>query len=70
MDSMMLWNILLTCFLGLAAFLLKFMWAELQRVQILLNKTREEIYRNGLIDRRGNSQCCKCKIKDAFDRET
>lgn len=50
--------------------MLKFMWAELQRVQILLNKTREEIYRNGLIDRRGNSQCCKCKIKDAFDRET
>jgi hypothetical protein len=57
MDSMMLWNILLTCFLGLAAFLLKFMWAELQRVQILLNKTREEMYRNGLAaDRRNASE--------------
>lgn len=68
MDSMMLWNILLTCFLALAGFMLKFMWAELQRVQILLNKTREEIYRNGLIDRRG-SKCCGCKKKEQFDQE-
>ena len=69
MDSMMLWNILLTCFLGLAAFIVKFMWSELQRVQILLNKTREEIYRNGLIDRRG-SKCCECKRRDDFNAGT
>jgi len=40
-----LWNILLTAGLGIAAFILRFMWTELQRVQILLNRTREEIAR-------------------------
>ena len=69
-DGMMLWNLVLSALVGIAGFLVKFLWNEVQRIQILLNKTREEMYRNGLIDRRGNSQCCKCKIKDAFDRET
>ena len=40
-----LWNILLTAGLGIAGFVLRFMWTELQRVQILLNRTREEIAR-------------------------
>lgn len=41
-----LWNILLTTGLGIAGFILRFMWFELQRVQILLNRTREEIARD------------------------
>jgi len=41
-----LWNILLTAGLGIAGFVLRFMWSELQRVQILLNRTREEIARD------------------------
>ena len=68
-DSMMLWNILLTFVLALAGFLVKFLWNEVQRIQILLNKTREEIYRNGLIDRRGGG-CCECKRRDDFNAGT
>ena len=70
MDSMMLWNILLTFVLTLAGFLVKFLWNEVQRIQILLNKTREEIYRNGLIDRRGSTRCCECKRRDDFNAGT
>ena len=39
----MIWNALLTTFLGLLGWSLKEKSAELQRVQILLNRTREEI---------------------------
>ena len=67
-DSMMLWNILLTFVLTLAGFLVKFLWNEVQRIQILLNKTREEIYRNGLIDRRG--RCCECQRREDFNAGT
>ena len=41
--EMMLWNALLTTFLGLLGWSLKEKSTELQRVQILLNRTREEI---------------------------
>lgn len=41
--DMMLWNILLTGALGLVSWLGKTMWAEQQRLSILLNRTREEI---------------------------
>lgn len=41
--EMMLWNALLTTLLGLLGWNLKEKSAELQRVQILLNRTREEV---------------------------
>lgn len=41
--ELMVWNALLTTFLGLLGWSLKEKSAELQRVQILLNRTREEI---------------------------
>ena len=41
--EMMLWNALLTTFLGLLGWSLKEKSTELQRVQILLNRTREEV---------------------------
>ena len=41
--EMMLWNALLTTFLGLLGWSLKEKSDELQRVQILLNRTREEV---------------------------
>ena len=41
--ELMVWNALLTTFLGLVGWSLKEKSAELQRVQILLNRTREEI---------------------------
>ena len=68
-DGMMLWNLVLSALVGIAGFLVKFLWNEVQRIQILLNKTREEMYRNGVIDRRGNGQCCGCKKKEQFNQE-
>ena len=41
--EMMLWNIALTAVLGLVGYILKEKAAELARITILLNKTREEI---------------------------
>ena len=41
--DMMLWNVLLTGALGLVSWFAKTMWAEQQRLQVLLNRTREEM---------------------------
>ena len=46
--EMMLWNVLLTTFIGLLSWNLKEKSAELQRIQILLNRTREEIARDNV----------------------
>jgi hypothetical protein len=41
--EMMLWNLVLTTLVGMLAFFLKEKSSELNRIQILLNRTREEI---------------------------
>jgi len=41
--DMMLWNILLTGALALVGWFARTMWAEVQRVTTLLNRTREEM---------------------------
>ena len=41
--DMMLWNAILTAGIGLVSWFARTTWAELQRVQILLNRTREEM---------------------------
>ena len=46
--EMMLWNVLLTTFLGLLSWNLREKAAEISRLQILLNKTREEIARDNV----------------------
>ena len=46
--EMMLWNVLLTTFIGLLSWNLREKSAELSRLQILLNKTREEIARDNV----------------------
>ena len=46
--EMMLWNVLLTTFVGLLSWNLKEKSAELNRVTILLNRTREEIARDNV----------------------
>ena len=38
-----LWNMLLTAGLGLIGAILRYSFSEMQRLQILLNRTREEI---------------------------
>ena len=41
--DMMLWNLALTAALGLVSWFAKTIWSELQRQNILLNRTREEV---------------------------
>jgi predicted DNA-binding protein YlxM (UPF0122 family) len=41
--EMMIWNLVLTTLVGMLAFFLKEKSTELSRIQILLNRTREEI---------------------------
>jgi predicted DNA-binding protein YlxM (UPF0122 family) len=43
MDVMILWNSALSVFIAIIGFFLKEKFSELQRVTILLNRTREEI---------------------------
>lgn len=43
---MMLWNVFLTGALALVGWFARTMWAEVQRLSILLNRTREEIARD------------------------
>jgi len=44
--DLMLWNVVLSVGLGLVGWLAKTMWSEVQRLNILLNRTREEIARD------------------------
>jgi len=46
--EMVLWNAVLSLVIGLVLWFAKVIWAELQRVQILLNRTREEIARDNV----------------------
>ncbi len=43
--EMMIWNALLTTFIGLLGWILKEKSAELHRLGVLVNKTREEVAR-------------------------
>lgn len=43
--EMMIWNALLTTFIGLLGWILKEKSAELHRLGVLINKTREEVAR-------------------------
>ena len=46
--EMVLWNAILSLFVGLVLWFAKVIWGELQRVQILLNRTREEVARDNV----------------------
>lgn len=46
MDMMSAWNVVLTILFGVVSWVLREKSSELQRVQILLNKTREEVARD------------------------
>ena len=41
--DMMLWNVVLSFLSALFLWGIKLMWDEMQRIQILLNRTREEV---------------------------
>ncbi len=44
--EMMVWNVILTAIVALLGYVVKEKFAELQRISILLNKTREEVARD------------------------
>ena len=68
--EMMIWNIILTAVVGIMVFLLKGKFNDLDRLGILLNKTREEVARehvtraevNTMVDRLGD------RFDKAFER--
>lgn len=64
--EMMLWNAALTCFVAIMGFVLKEKFAELNRLGILLNRTREEVARDHIT--RAEVRADLQQILDRFDR--
>lgn len=64
--EMMLWNVVLSGIVGIMAFLLKSKFDELQRISILLNKTREEVARDHIT--RTEFRADMAQLMDRFDR--
>lgn len=68
--EMMIWNVVLTAMLGIMGFIFKGKMDELDRLGILLSKTREEIARDhvtraemtGIVDKLGD------RFDKAFER--
>jgi hypothetical protein len=64
--EMMLWNALLSCIVAVMGFLLKSKFDELDRLGILLNKTREEVARDHIT--RSEFRSDMAQLMDRFDR--
>jgi hypothetical protein len=63
--EMMLWNMALTVIVGIMGFIIKEKFAEIQRLGILLNKTREEVARDHIT--RAEVKADLQAIRDHFD---
>lgn len=63
---MMVWNIVLTAIVALLGFIVKEKFAELSRISILLNRTREEVARDHLT--RAEFRADMAQLMDRFDR--
>jgi hypothetical protein len=63
--EMMLWNVILSAGVAVMAFMLKGKFDEIQRLGILLNKTREEIARDHIT--RAEVRQDLEKIREHFD---
>ena len=63
--EMMVWNIVLSAIVGIMAFLIKGKFDELQRLSILLNRTREEVARDHIT--RAEVRADLEKIREHFD---
>lgn len=66
MDMMALWNAILTGLVGLLGFVIKGKFDEMQRISILLNKTREEVARDHIT--RAEFRADMQQLMDRFDR--
>jgi hypothetical protein len=64
--EMMIWNVILTAIVALLGFIVKEKFAELQRISILLNRTREEVARDHLT--RAEFRADMQQLMDRFDR--
>jgi Tfp pilus assembly protein PilN len=64
--EMMVWNIILTAIVALLGYVLKDKFAELQRISILLNKTREEVARDHIT--RTEFRADMNQLLERFDR--
>ncbi len=64
--EMMVWNIVLTAAVALLGYVLKDRFAELQRISILLNRTREEIARDHIT--RTEFRADMNQLLERFDR--
>lgn len=62
----MVWNIVLTAIVALLGFVVKEKFAELNRISILLNRTREEVARDHLT--RAEFRADMAQLMDRFDR--
>jgi Tfp pilus assembly protein PilN len=64
--EMMVWNVVLTAIVALLGFVIKEKFAELGRISILLNKTREEVARDHIT--RSEFRADMQQLLDRFDR--
>ena len=63
--EMMLWNMTLSVIVGIMGFVVKEKFAEVQRLGILLNRTREEVARDHIT--RAEVKADLQAIRDHFD---
>ncbi len=63
---MMIWNVVLTAIVALLGFIVKEKFAELQRISILLNRTREEVARDHIT--RTEFRADMQQLMERFDR--
>jgi hypothetical protein len=64
--EMMIWNVVLTAIVALLGFVIKEKFAEIGRISILLNKTREEVARDHIT--RSEFRADMQQLLDRFDR--
>jgi len=64
--EMMLWNVALSAIVAVMGFLLKSKFDELDRLSILLNRTREEVARDHIT--RSEFRADMAQLLDRFDR--
>ena len=68
--EMMLWNVVLTAIVAMLGFMLKSKFEEMQRLSILLNRTREEVARDHITraEVRADLQAIREHFDDGFAR--
>jgi hypothetical protein len=68
--EMMIWNVILTALVAIMGFVIKEKFEELNRISILLNRTREEVARDHITraEVRADLQTIRDHFDDGFKR--